>query len=82
MAVEYKFDMMSRTESSEAIRQLFIAEAAGFCAAKETLRTVFDSNARKEALEMRDQHLEHCDALLDAYLEVQAEHWNKNFRPI
>lgn len=73
MAVEYKFDMMNRAEASENIRLLFIAEAAGFSAAKEALRTIFDET-RGEALEMRYQHLEHCDALLDAYLDVLAEH--------
>lgn len=73
MAVEFKFDQMGRGEASEAIRQLFVAEASGYLAARETLQTVLESEPRAEALGMRFQHLDHCDALLDAYLDVQAE---------
>lgn len=70
MSAKYELIGMDPYQEAETIRQLWLAEAIGYAAAGEVLRSELDPGIRSEAIELREQHLEHCDALLDAYSTV------------
>lgn len=68
---KYGLLAMAPAEQAAVLQDIWMNEAAGYREAGEVLRGgSLEPSARAEALELRLQHGEHCDALLDAHSEV------------
>lgn len=72
--IDMKYGLIGLHDEEQlgVIEELWYNEAAGYRDAGITLRTDMDPKHRSEALDFRVQHMEHCDALLDAYSELRA----------